>query len=51
MKMMTYSLHNDLDHNQSWANLAEDEDQELTRAGFSPAVCPPKSKRKFLADQ
>ena len=51
MKTMTYSLHNDLDHNQSWANLTEEEDQELTRADFSPAVCPPKSKRNFFADR
>jgi hypothetical protein len=51
MKTMTYSLHNDLDHNQSLENLTEEEDQELTRAGFSPAVCPPKSKRKSFADQ
>ena len=51
MKTTTYSLHNDLDHNKSWANLTEEEDQELPRADFSPAVCPPKSKRKFCADK
>lgn len=51
MKTMTYSLHNDLDHNKSWANLTEEENQELTQADFSSAVCPPKSKRKFLADK
>jgi hypothetical protein len=42
MKTMTYSLHNDLDHNKSWANLTEEEDQELTQTDFSLAVCPPK---------
>jgi len=51
MKTMTYSLHNDLDHNKSWANLTGEEDQELTRTDFSPAVCPPKRKRKFFADK
>jgi hypothetical protein len=51
LKTMTYILHNDLDKNKSWANLTEEEDQELTRADYSPAVCPPKSKRKFFADK
>jgi len=51
MKTMTYSLHNDLDKNKSWANLTEEKDQELTQTDFSTAVCPPKLKRKFFADK
>jgi hypothetical protein len=51
MKTMTYSLHNYLDQNKSWANMTEEEDQKLTQADFSPSICPPKSKRKFFADK
>jgi hypothetical protein len=51
MKTMTYSLHNDLDKNKSWANLTEEEGQELTQTDFSLAVCSPKGKRKFFADK
>jgi hypothetical protein len=42
MKTMIYSLHKDLYKNISWANLTQEEHQELTQTDFSLAVCPPK---------